>query len=150
MSVNTYEYVGANPGTKSDPYGLWQITIQGGLGFGARLTFGNNGGSGLFNGQWNVGTYGGEGIGFSVDVDIFNRGCKPAGRNTGFEAEGEIGFGPHFTVEAHAGGDQWWNISLGVPGSEHLGGSIGSEGVTVPTISFGASSVVGLGGTRYY
>jgi RHS repeat-associated protein len=148
--INTYAYGASEPTTKTDPFGLWQITIQGGAGFGGRVTFGNNGGSGLFDGQWNFGTYGGEGLGLSLDIDIFNRGCKAPGRNIGFEGEGEIGLGPHITAEAHAGGDQWWNINVGLPGIPYLGGSIGTEGVTVPTIGIGESIFTGLGGTRYY
>lgn len=148
--ANLYAYVGENPVGATDESGLWQITVAAGVGFGGKFTFGNNGGTSPFNGQWNYGAYAGVGEGLSADVDVFNRGCKNPGTNYGAEAEGEAGLGPHVNVEAHAfGNEPWWNVNFGAPGTP-LGASVGTEGVTVPTLSFGESAVVGVGGTVYF
>ena len=146
---NLYRYVSDNPVNRVDPLGMWQLTLSGGAGWGARITIGNNGGSGFFNGQWNFGFYGGGGEGLALDIDIYNRGCHQQGLNWGVEGNGEIGFGPEVEAEAHVGTDPWWNINGNIPGTP-VGGSIGTEGVTVPTIGFGESVVVGVGGTAYF
>ncbi|HLS02092.1 MAG TPA: RHS repeat-associated core domain-containing protein, partial [Beutenbergiaceae bacterium] len=53
--INPYRYVGDNPISYVDPLGLWQLTIAGGLGYGALVSVGHN------SGQWNVGAYVGAG-----------------------------------------------------------------------------------------
>jgi RHS repeat-associated protein len=141
---NLYAYVGGDPVDGVDPGGWWQVTIQVGAGVGGRLTFGNNGG------QWNLGGYIGVGEGLSGDLDPYDRGCKEPGVNFGVEAQGEFGAGPHVEAEAHAfGREPWWNVNFGLPGTP-LGGSIGTDGVTVPTIGVGESAVIGVGGTTYF
>jgi RHS repeat-associated protein len=66
---NLYEYVRNDPTNGFDPLGLWQFTISGGGILGGSFTFGNNGGSNWFNGQWNVGAYIGVGEGLSANLD---------------------------------------------------------------------------------
>jgi RHS repeat-associated protein len=146
---NLYAYVANNPVNYVDPLGLWQLTINFGAGLGIRFTIGNNGGTGLFNGQWSEGVYVGVGEGFAADLDVFNRGCHAKGANWGTEGSGEIGLGPHVEGESHVGSEPWWNVNYGVPGTP-FGGSVGTEGVTVPTIGVGEAAVVGVGGTFYY
>jgi RHS repeat-associated protein len=146
---NTYRYVSDSPISRVDPSGLWQITISGGLGAGARFTIGNNGGMGLFDGQWNAGLYLGVGEGLDFDLDVFDRRCHAKGSNYGIEGLGQIGFGPHLEAEAHSGEDSWWNVNYGVPDTP-FGGSIGTDGITVPTVGFGEAAVVGVGGTFYF
>src|SRR5579885_2249741 len=143
--LNLYGFVANNPINEIDPFGLWQITIQFGVGLGFRFTIGNNGGSGLLNGQWNEGAYVGVGEGFSFDVDIYNRGCHEKGSNWGAEGSGDIGLGPHVEGEAHVGPDSWWNVNAGL-GDSPLGASYGTEGATVPTVGFGESGFIGVGG----
>lgn len=149
--INLYGYVHANPVIATDQYGLWQVTLTWATFWGWRVTFGNNGGHGLFDGQWNFGIYRGFGVAASFDLDIYDRRChKPtwnAGfQNLGFEGGTEIGLGGHLSMEAHSGAvESSASISYGVPGTP-LGGSI-AEGITVPTVSFGGGAFVGAGGT---
>jgi hypothetical protein len=71
---NFYRYVGNNPVKHRDPLGLWQVTIGGGLGLGAQLTFGNNGG------QYNFGLSSGVGEGAYFNLDPTDSGgCHKGG-----------------------------------------------------------------------
>lgn len=75
--INLYDYVGNNPIIRIDPLGLWQvsITVPVFTGLGAKVTFGNNGGSGWFNGQWNAGGYIGAEMGEgAIDVNLHDSG----------------------------------------------------------------------------
>ena len=65
---NLYAYVGNDPLNQIDPLGLWQVTISGGLEIGGAVTFGYN------SGQWNVGAWGGVGVGFAVRVNPSDAG----------------------------------------------------------------------------
>ncbi len=91
---NFYRYVGNNPIRRKDPLGLWQVTIGGGLGLGAQLTFGNN------NGQWNFGLASGGGEGFFVDYDpTSSGGCHKFGAGGETRAHGGVGLGPYVEVD---------------------------------------------------
>jgi RHS repeat-associated protein len=71
---NFYRYVGNGPVTRKDPLGLWQGNIGGGLGLGAMLTIGKNGG------QWNFGLYTGIGVDGFIDFDPTDSGgCRKFG-----------------------------------------------------------------------
>jgi uncharacterized protein RhaS with RHS repeats len=71
---NFYRYVGNNPVKRKDPLGLWQFTFGGGLGLGAQLTFGNNGG------QYNFGLSSGVGEGAYFNLDPTDSGgCHKGG-----------------------------------------------------------------------
>ncbi len=71
---NFYRYVGNDPVKRKDPLGLYQVTIGGGLGLGAQLTFGNNGG------QYNFGLSSGVGEGAYFNLDPTDSGgCHKGG-----------------------------------------------------------------------
>jgi hypothetical protein len=89
----------------------------------------------------------GEGLDF--DLDVYDRGCHAKGSNYGIEASGAIGLGPHIEAEAHLGEESWWNANYNVPDTP-FGGSIGTDGITIPTIGVGEAAVVGVGGTFYF
>jgi hypothetical protein len=89
--VNLYQYVLGNPVNAADPLGLWQFTITGGYIGGGQLTFGNNGGSGLFNGQWNWGLKVGAAIGLSIGLDGSDSGCRKKGPSFGANASATLG-----------------------------------------------------------
>ena len=81
-SSNFYSYVSNDATGKKDPFGLWQVTLSGGYGYGALITFGNN------NGQWNFGVDVGAGAGLfgSLDPDDVDCDC-------GWNAHAEGGLG---------------------------------------------------------
>ena len=89
--LNLYGYVGNSPIDRIDPFGLWQITIFGGRGFGGYLTFGYS----PSTGQWNAGVRGGAGIGFNASWDLSDQGCQPLGSgwSGNLSAAGGIGNG---------------------------------------------------------
>jgi len=60
---NVYAYVSNNAVNWVDPFGLWQMTIQGGAGIGGQLSIGWNAG------HLNIGAKIGAAIGLSIDVD---------------------------------------------------------------------------------
>jgi hypothetical protein len=91
--MNLYGYVGNNPLNNIDRLGLWQITISGGYIGGGQLTLGNNGGSGLFNGQWNWGVKVGAALGLSIGVDGSDSGCRKEGPSFGMNVAGTLGNG---------------------------------------------------------
>ncbi len=146
--VNFYRYVANNPANAVDRLGTWQVTITFGVGPGGIFTMGNNGGTGLFNGQWNGGFYAGVGEGFAMDLDVFDRGCHEHSINYGIQASGEIGLGPLVEGEAHEGPESWWNISAGLQHTPY-GASVGTDGITVPTVGGPEGAAVGLGATIY-
>jgi RHS repeat-associated protein len=91
-----YGYVAANPLSRIDHQGLWQITVFGGLLGGFEVTFGYNGG------QLNVGIYAGVAEGGGVEIDPEDSGCHRTGfvpdivgqaeiiAGSGFEASTEV------------------------------------------------------------
>ena len=159
--TNLYAYVENNPISRVDPLGLWQITISGGYIFGGSFTFGNNGGSGLFNGQWNLGAYVGIGEGLSFNVDPNNSGCRDTGStDPSLRIEGQIGLGPNVegkldirSISDLSRSDAELAFSpsgTGVSATviEQKDGQIGvSE--KLPSWGFGESAYAGLGETKY-
>lgn len=93
-SINFYRYVANSSVNRKDPFGLWQVTIGGGIGLGARLTFGSN------NGQWNFGIASGVGTGFFADVDPMpTDGCHKFYAGGEITAHGGVGLGPYVGVD---------------------------------------------------
>jgi len=91
---NFYRYVANSPVSRKDPLGLWQVTIGGGMGLGAELTFGMN------NGQWNFGLGSGVSQGLFLEYDPKDTdGCHKfyAGGET--TAHGGIGLGGYAEVD---------------------------------------------------
>jgi len=93
---NFYRYVGNNPVKRKDPLGLWQLTFGGGLGLGAQLTFGNNGG------QYNFGLSSGVGEGAYLNFDPTDSGgCHKGGAYGVTNVHLTLGEGHvHATVDA--------------------------------------------------
>jgi RHS repeat-associated protein len=90
---NFYRYVGNNPVTRKDSLGLWQVTIGGGAGLGALLTFGNN------SGQYNFGIYSGVGEGGFIDYDPKDSGgCHRFGGYASLKAHVGVGVGPAYAT----------------------------------------------------
>jgi RHS repeat-associated protein len=81
-SADFYAYVTNSPTNGTDPRGLWQVTIAGGLDVGVLITFGHN------DGEWNFGLdFGGaQGLFGSFDPDDVDCDC---GLNA--HAEGDLG-----------------------------------------------------------
>ncbi len=156
--INLNQFVSNNPINYVDPNGLWQLTIGGGYWLGGKITFGNNGGNGgffhsLVNGQWNFGAYAGVGMGFYGSLDPEDSGCHKKSVETAIEGEGEIGLGPNVTLLDHIATDNEGKNSLdlwfGLPGTP-LGGSVGTEGVSVPTFGVGEGGVIGWGAQGFF
>jgi len=93
---NFYRYVRNNPVKRKDPLGLYQVTIGGGLGLGAQLTFGNNGG------QYNFGLSSGVGEGAYFNLDPTDSGgCHKGGAYGVTNVHVSLGAGHvHATVDA--------------------------------------------------
>jgi RHS repeat-associated protein len=71
---NFYSYVTNNPVNRTDPLGLMQLNIGGGIGLGAMLTIGYN------SGQFNFGLYTGIGVDGFIDYDPTDSGgCRKFG-----------------------------------------------------------------------
>lgn len=79
--VNTYTYVGDNPISRIDPYGLWSFSFGAYLGFGGAITFGQDPTTGQFfyGGRLGVGA----GIGGSIDPNGKRPGAGKDGDNCG-------------------------------------------------------------------
>src|SRR6185437_293022 len=153
--ISTYAYVSGDPIDYVDPNGLWQITIEGGYFFGGQITFGNNGGSGLFNGQWNVGVRGGFGEGLALSVDPKNSGCHAKGfSDTGVKLDGTVKLGSvgvAISGEVTADGS---TMDVGLDtGAAHLTIPLFSNGLPsmdhTPVIGFGEAATLS-GGSSYY
>jgi len=97
---NLYRYVGNSPLMRKDPLGLWQLTIGGGLGLGALLTFGNN------SGQWNFGLYAGLGLDAFADFDPTDTGgCRKFGASGATKVHAGFGLGDYVSVDETFPGD---------------------------------------------
>jgi len=79
--INTYTYVGNNPISNIDPYGLWSFSFGAYLGFGGAITFGQDPTTGQFFYGGRVGV--GVGIGGSVDPNGERPGAGKDGDNCG-------------------------------------------------------------------
>ena len=153
--INLYDYVGNNPIIRIDPLGLWQvsITVPVFTGLGVKVTFGNNGGSGWFNGQWNAGGYIGAEMGEgAIDVNLHDSGCHEKGTNWGLNGSVEAGEGSHMELEGGLGtmentGGISGNLGPFSAGYETDGSKIESTGVT---IGAGEAAFLGAGETTYW
>jgi hypothetical protein len=151
LIANIYIYCQNKPLICVDPFGLWQLTIGGGDGFGGIITVGNNGGSNAFNGQWNFGGFIGGGVGLYGNLNLNNSGCHKSGLEGGARATGGIGLGNYIEGDASLG-------SNGIEGS--INGNIppvsGGFGVNNghfttqgPILVFGEGGAVGIGVIAY-
>jgi len=70
---NPYVMAGNSPATATDVYGLWQVTISGGDGFGGYLSLGYN------SGQFNLSVRVGAGVGISGGYTSKDLGGQPEG-----------------------------------------------------------------------
>ena len=84
--LNLYAYAAGNPVFFTDPLGLWQITVAGGVGYAGRLTFGSN------SGRTNLGFAFGYGVGLMAEVifddDPVSFTSHGFAANIGLEASG--------------------------------------------------------------
>jgi uncharacterized protein RhaS with RHS repeats len=135
-----YSYVGNNPIDRIDPLGLWQFTVSGGLGWGGSLTFGNNGGSGWFNGNFNIGAQIGSTTGASATFDPNNsdpnapngvaNGSGSFSANVSGSIKAGVGLASvtgKYSAGLKVGGDPCSTIDVGAKGS--LSGNLGVKGV---------------------
>jgi RHS repeat-associated protein len=140
--INTYGYVGGNPISRVDPYGLWSVTFEGYAGVGGGVTIGrdpNTGqpfmslraGWGLGGGaKWDKtggrpGSEGltntckgnGAGIGLFGDVDL-NAGPLQAGLKNNFGQNSGTGYYGQFMSPGWSLGDSWGIKAGGSAGVE--------------------------------
>jgi RHS repeat-associated protein len=155
--INLYAYVGNNPVKIVDPLGLWQITVGGGAGLGFLISFGNNGGSNPFNGQWNIEGNVGLGGGLFGELDTGDSPCPPSGSTPHLRAHGDLSGKIKFATGQQRGvslaadatydntnGFQFNGPTFGAGLPVHAGGSADHF-----TLSAGAGWFVGAGVTGY-
>jgi RHS repeat-associated protein len=155
--INLYRYIENNPVEIVDPLGLWQITVGGGAGLGFLISFGNNGGSNLFNGQWNIQGNVGLGGGLFGELDTGDSPHAPSGSTPQLRAHCELSGKIKFATGQQRGvslaadatydntnGFQFEGPSFGAGLPVHAGGSADHF-----TLSAGAGWFVGSGVTGY-
>ncbi len=160
--LNQFVFCGNNPVNFVDPLGRWEIDIVGAYILGGRVTFGNTGGSGWFNGQWTLGAQivAGDGLAITISPDPTSSSKENSGDTCPRKSrtewashfEGEFGLGPALTGSEDLpwnGADGTYELSLGIPHTP-LGASRGSEGVKIPVLSFGEAMIGGMGFTHYF
>jgi RHS repeat-associated protein len=142
--VNLYTYVRNDPIGAVDPRGLWQVTMGGGWGYGAAVTFGVNGG------QTSFGAYFGFGYGFSADYDPNDLGRHTCGLDAGVKGSLDVGpFGISSNVNLQ--GDNSANVTVPSPDVPYMTFNIlDPSSAGNPTFSFGGGGYVGAGGTYYF
>lgn len=147
---NFYAYVGGNPLSSIDPFGMWQFTLAGGAGLAAEITFGYN------DGQWNLGGFVGLGEGLSGSFNPNDSGLHDCGTAYGVTGSGTIGLGENVEAEGYLGfdGESSAGASLNDPinspyayGVEEENGELQTPGA--PTVALGESGFIGVGGTFY-
>ena len=147
--LNTYTYVGANPVSRIDPWGLWQVTITGGLGLGVSITFGHN------SGQWNGGGYVGLGEGISGTYNPNDSGTKECGGHYGVTGSGKIGLGENLEADGTLGfnGENSGGVTANDPFINHVAYGVGEENGQLqpiqPVTTFLESGFIGVGGVVY-
>lgn len=132
-SSDFYSYVSNDPVGKADPRGLWQVTVGAGWGYGALITFGDNGG------QWNFGLDVGGGIGAFIDYDSNDEDCE-CGANA--HLEGDLGI-----VDLDDIGVEL-NVNQNFESSGELSLSLSQMGipnVSIPFFNPGAAPTFGIG-----
>jgi RHS repeat-associated protein len=146
-----WTYVANGPINAVDPRGLWQLTFTIAMGWGIRVSIGNNGGSGLFDGQWSGSGHVGLGEGASLDLDVDDSGRHAPGVDPSIHAEGKCGLGPNVDAETDLGvgphAENEWSLGYSLPGTP-FSASLGNQGVT-PTVGFGESAFIGGGAVIY-
>lgn len=148
---NGYAYVGGNPISNIDPFGLWQVTITADLGIGGLLTFGYN------SGQFNIGGYVGIGEGASVSVNPDDVGCHEAGSWRATRGDARLGVGVlSANVSATVGpGVNDGEVTVGTPIKSLAVGVAVSNGQysqrpIAANVTLGESAFLGYGGQTYF
>jgi uncharacterized protein RhaS with RHS repeats len=152
--ISTYAYVGDDPLSYIDPYGLAQLTVGVSLGpipIGGVLTIGYN------HGQFNIGGWLGASVGDSASLNLDDAPCHASGSFRSTRADGKIGaavLGANFTAES---GPQVNSaeFTAGVPYVKPLevGFSIENGQVSTTPVSNivgGAQAFLGAGGQWYH
>lgn len=151
--VNLYRYVGNNPVSLRDPFGLWSVTIAYAWGYGAALTFGSHGGTHFVNltaavgagGAFNINPFGEPPSYLKLNPCVGESGAFGVG--VGYEIGAGIGgFGLAEIGVTHAG---YWLVGAVITDGQYigLGGPInhrifGSNPIlrdfeTIPYLGFG-------------
>jgi len=145
--INLYRYVGNGPVNAIDPFGMWQFSIYVGEGWAGYISFGNNGGTNPFNGQWNIAAEPGVGVGASISFD-WGSHCKKSGYGgvltaAGTLGEGYLGAGFQADADSNQGYDAVGNLRGGVWGGTHdfVSGATSYTGLA----NYGASVFAGGG-----
>lgn len=97
--INTYAYVGGNPVSRIDPYGLWSVTFEGYVGVGGGVTIGRDPNTGqpfiTLRAGWGIG--GGakwEKEGGRPGSEGLTSACKGSGAGAGLFGDADFNAGP--------------------------------------------------------